>query len=66
MQNTNKKSIAKVLGCTVEQINNQFVVNARQLRAMHAQAVRTGKKINGYTASDLDAMAESYEAASSN
>ncbi len=53
--------MAKILGCTVDQINNQLDKNAVQLRAMEAQAIAKGRKINGFTASDLGALAESYE-----
>ena len=54
-------AMAKILGCSVDQINTQLDKNARTLRAMHAQAVKTGKRVNGFTANDLDALAESYE-----
>ena len=44
------------------QIQAQYAKNATQLRAMHAQAVRSGKPVNGYTAAQLDAHATRYEA----
>jgi hypothetical protein len=53
--------MAKILGCSVDQINTQLDKNAKTLRRMHAEAVATGKKVNGFTANDLDALAESYE-----
>jgi len=53
--------LAKVLGCTSDQINSQFAKNARQLRAMHGQAVKLDHKFNGFTAVELDKLASNYE-----
>lgn len=53
--------MAKILGCTPDQIKTQLAKNARQLRGMQSKAIATGKKVNGYSASDLGAMALSFE-----
>lgn len=50
--------IAAVFGCTPEQAKTQQLANAAQLREMAAKARATGKKVNGYTAAELDARAE--------
>ena len=55
------KSKAAVLGCTPAQLRVQFAKNARQLRAMAKQAQRTNKKVNGYSADDLNEMASHIE-----
>ena len=45
--------IAKVMGCTVEQLTSQYAKNAAQLAVMLHKAVTTGRKVNGYTAEQL-------------
>lgn len=45
--------IAKIFGCTEDQVRAQFLANANQLAKMRAKAVKTGKKVNGYTAAEL-------------
>jgi hypothetical protein len=51
---------AAVLGCTPAQLRAQFAKNARQLRAMAVKA--RGRKINGYSADQLNEMASHIEA----
>lgn len=57
----NKLEVCTMFGCTIEQLNQQYAANARTFRTMHAKAVATGKKVNRYTAEELDAMASKYE-----
>lgn len=46
---------------TEEQIRKQVKANAEGLRKMEAKAVKTGKKVGGYTADQLNQMASRYE-----
>lgn len=57
---------AVIFGCTVAQIKAQFVKNARQLRAMAQEAQRTSKKVNGYSADELNEMAARAERGGAN
>lgn len=52
----NQPSIAKMLGCSVEQLKAQHAKNAIGLKEMLAKAIKTGKKVNGYTESQLRTM----------
>lgn len=45
--------VAKMFGCSPSQVRAQYGKNADQLLAMHQQAKRTGKPVNGFTASEL-------------
>ncbi len=47
------EQFAKLFGVTVDQCNALKAKNRVQLKAMHAQAVKTGKKVNGYNAEQL-------------
>lgn len=58
---TRIEAMAQILGCTPEQVKAQLAKNAKQLRSMEAEAIEKGRKVNGYTASDLGALAQSYE-----
>lgn len=49
----NEKQIAKLTGCTVEQVRAQHARNADALAGMLAKAESTGRKVNGYTADEL-------------
>lgn len=51
------EAIAIKLGCSVESVKVGFANNAKQLRAMHALAVKKGKKVCNFTAEELDARA---------
>lgn len=51
------EQIAKQFGCTSEQVRQQFARNARSLATMADKAKQRGRKVNGYTASELSAMA---------
>jgi hypothetical protein len=42
-----------MFGCSPSQVRAQYGKNADQLLAMHQQAKRTGKPVNGFTASEL-------------
>lgn len=50
----------KLLGCSMEQLSNQYAGNAEALEGMYKKAIKTGKKVNGYTAEQLDQMTAKY------
>jgi hypothetical protein len=52
----NADKAAKVFGCTPEQAKEQMQRNLIQLQQMRAKASSGGKKVNGYTADELDHM----------
>lgn len=45
--------IAAKFGCTVEQVDAQRAKNKATLVEMYEKALRTGRKVNGYTADQL-------------
>lgn len=47
------EQIASRLGCTVAQLKTQYAKNAADLRAMQTQAEAAGKKVRGFSASEL-------------
>lgn len=47
---------AAVFGCTPEQANAQARKNLAQLKGMHSKALASGRRVNGYTATDLEHM----------
>lgn len=53
--------IANIFGCTKAQVQAQLIANAHQLRKMQTRATTTGNKVNGYTADQLKARADSME-----
>ena len=55
-----KQEMCKFYGCSMEQLNNQFKANAAGLQRMASKAKLTGKKVNGYTESQLVAYTEKY------
>lgn len=55
-----KSEICKLLGCTEEQLNNQYAENAKGLSQMRDKAIRTGKKVNNYTGKQLTAITTKY------
>jgi chromosome segregation and condensation protein ScpB len=56
------EQIAKQLGCTAEQVRRQFAQNAKTLRGMESKAVKTGNRVNHYTAAELASHASKFEA----
>lgn len=56
----NVERSARAFGCTVDQARVMFRKNAFKLMEMHEKAVRTGKKVNGYTAQELEDSARDY------
>ena len=52
----NEQQIAKLTGCTVEQVRAQQARNASMLAGMLDKATATGRKVNGYTADELRTM----------
>lgn len=44
----------------MDNIRRQYAKNAAGLRRMHAKAVASGKKVNGYTADQLADMSADY------
>jgi hypothetical protein len=54
------KNICSFFKCTMEQLHTQYVANAAGLKNMHNKAIETGKKVNGYTEAQLEAMVEKY------
>lgn len=59
-QKPNAERSARVFGCTVEQARVMFRKNAYKLMEMHEKAVKTGKKVNHYTAEELEQSAKDY------
>jgi hypothetical protein len=51
---------AKMFGVSIERIKEQYLANAQGLEKMYLKAVSTGKKVNGYTAEQLDKMTAEY------
>lgn len=47
------EQFARMMGVTVEQCNVQLAKNRKQLEGMYRQAVKTGKRVNGYSADEL-------------
>ena len=45
--------IAKLFGCSEQQVRDQFHANAAQLTRLADKSKRTGRKVNGYTAEQL-------------
>ena len=58
----NAIKVAKLFGCTVEQAQSLYERNARQLQSMANKARRSGRKVNHYTAAQLDARAAAFRA----
>lgn len=54
--------IAKIFGCTEQQVRKQFASNAKQLSSMASKAQRTSRKVNGFTAEQLCRMADNAAA----
>ena len=50
--------MANLFGCTVEQVRALYLKNSGQLRSMALKAEATGKRVNGYTAEELNRHAD--------
>ncbi len=59
-----KTEICKLFGCSLEQLNNQYSENSKGLKEMEKRAIKTGKKYNGYTATQLNQLSKQYKALS--
>ncbi len=55
-----KQQTCRMFGCTMEQLNNQYLRNAQVFEKMYEKAVATSKKVNGYTADQLDQLTGKY------
>ena len=51
---------AKMSGCSVDAVKKQYLSNAIGLEKLHKKSVSTGKKVNGYTAAQLQGLVEHY------
>ena len=58
--NHTPEQAAKLFGVSLERIKDQYLANAQELEKMHGKAVKTGKKVNGYTAKQLAAITAEY------
>lgn len=59
--NTFSLKVASTLfNVTTDKIKAQYLKNAKDLQKMYDKAVSTGKKVNGYTASQLLEMKDRY------
>lgn len=56
-----KSEIIKMFNTSADRINQQYKDNAVQMRNMAEKARKTGKKVNGATAEELDAKAAEFE-----
>ena len=55
---------AVMYGITVERLKAQYLANAKGLERMYEKALKTGKKVGGYTADQLkNKVAEYYKLA---
>jgi hypothetical protein len=51
---------AKIFGVSIERIKKQYLANAQVFGKKHKRAVLTGKKVNGYTAEQLEKLTSEY------
>ncbi len=51
------ETVARLFGCTVEQVRALHGRNSRSLSDMAAKAEKLGRKVNGYDAAKLRAFA---------
>ncbi len=49
-----------MFGCSVDAVKKQYLSNAIGLEKLHKKSVSTGKKVNGYTAAQLQGLVEHY------
>ena len=55
------EQIAQMFNVPVQNVKDHLKENGKQLRSMEAKAKSTGKKVNGYTANQLNTLAKNYE-----
>ncbi len=53
---------AAMYGVSAEAIKAQYFANAQGMERMYNKAVETGKKVNGYTAKQLEAKVKEFKA----
>ena len=53
--------LAAMFNVSEDRIRQQYADNAAVLKTMYEKAVRTGKKVNGYTAAQLKEDYQRYE-----
>lgn len=50
-------AIARMFGCSAEQVRAQFSANGAILAKMTESAIRSGRKVHGYSAAELASIA---------
>lgn len=55
-----KEQMCKFYGCSIDQLKKQYAANAEGLNRMYEKAKATGKKVNGYTESQLLELVNKY------
>ena len=55
-----KEQTCKLYGCTIDQLNKQYLANAQRFVRMYNKAFDIDRKVNGYTAIQLKEMADKY------
>ncbi len=64
MKKYTAQEAAKLFGVSIEVIKNQYLANAKTFEQMYNKAIATGKKVNNYTAEQLEQLtAEFYQKA---
>jgi ribosome-binding protein aMBF1 (putative translation factor) len=56
MKKYTPEEVAQMFGVSIDRIKQQHRDNAKALQSMYDKAVKTGKKVNGYTAAQLAEM----------
>ncbi len=60
MKKYTPEEAAKLFGVSIDKIKDQYLANAKVLEGMHKKAVSTGKKVNNYTANQLETFTTEY------
>ena len=60
----NAERTARVFGCSIAKANRLFAENAKVFLQMAERAKQSGKKVNGYTETELRQSASDYLEAS--
>lgn len=60
-----KREVCRNLGCSMEQLTRQYAANLVGIKQMLEKAKATGKKVNGYTAEQLEESVDLYTKLSS-
>jgi hypothetical protein len=55
-----KSAVCRMFNIPVERLNQQYAANAATFKTMYDKAVKTGKKVNGYTADQLKKLYDQY------